>query len=142
MIGTQPIRISCTPPSANHHPCIPFQHRNNICYPGLLRGAPQICSATRTRGRTERSSEMTDYWAALEIERGAGTESVKSAFRRLQKLHHPDNAHVRSFPAGVRSHYRLHLCYRFPMQNPSNLVSLSTHSILIRIIIGCFLHCS
>lgn len=56
------------------------------------RSARHVCAATRTRGRVERTSEMPDYWAALEIERGAGAESVKAAYRRLQKVYHPDNA--------------------------------------------------
>lgn len=30
----------------------------------------------------------------LEVERGAGSEAVKEAYRRLQKVYHPDNAQV------------------------------------------------
>ena len=43
-----------------------------------------------------RDSEMVDYWAVLGLERGAGPDNVKAAYRRLQKTYHPDSPMVRT----------------------------------------------
>lgn len=58
------------------------------------RGVSQVCAASRGRDGKERTSEMPDYWAMLEVERGAGSEAVKDSYRRLQKVYHPDKAQV------------------------------------------------
>ena len=38
---------------------------------------------------------MVDYWAVLGLERGAGPDNVKAAYRSLQKTYHPDSPMVR-----------------------------------------------
>ena len=38
---------------------------------------------------------MVDYWAVLGLERGAGPDNVKAAYRQLQKMYHPDSPMVR-----------------------------------------------
>jgi curved DNA-binding protein CbpA len=51
---------------------------------------------------------MPDYWAMLEVERGAGSEAVKDSYRRLQKVYHPDKAQV-SPKSPPRSYSRYNL---------------------------------
>ena len=52
-------------------------------------------AAGRGGGEKLRDPEMVDYWAVLGLERGAGPDNVKAAYRRLQKTYHPDSPMVR-----------------------------------------------
>lgn len=114
MIGTvSHSRIAHAPPSVSHASVLPSPHRMLVGCPRPERSARHVCAATRTRGRVERTSEMPDYWAALEIERGAGAESVKAAYRRLQKVYHPDNAQVHPRRRIYDSSIRMHRHYRY-----------------------------
>ena len=106
-----PSRRSCRPLSSlvNVHPDSSHRHSlrrnrdNQACGAishAAIRGrerSSHVCGATRGRGRA-RTSEMPDYWAALDLERGAGPEAVKAAYRRLQKVYHPDSPQVHSLP--------------------------------------------
>ena len=42
---------------------------------------------------------MVDYWAVLGLERGAGPDNVKAAYRSLQKTYHPGQPHGACFIA-------------------------------------------
>ena len=71
------------PPSAR--PSVGRPHRR-LC---------MVSTAAGKGGNQLRTPELVDYWAVLGLERGAGPDNVKAAYRRLQKTYHPDSPMVR-----------------------------------------------
>src|SRR5215471_5170707 len=45
-----------------------------------------MCSASASSGTTA----VTDLYAILEVDRGASTRQIRSAYRRLARTYHPD----------------------------------------------------
>ena len=80
---------------------LPVSSPHNRAGPSC-RGLCMVSAAGRG-GDQLRTPEIVDYWAVLGLERGAGPENVKAAYRRLQKMYHPDSPMVRMLPS-VRLH--------------------------------------
>jgi len=79
-------------------PCQPHarrQGRSSMERPS--RRVSIVTAAGRGGNDKLRDSEMVDYWAVLGLERGAGPDNVKAAYRRLQKTYHPDSPMVRTW---------------------------------------------